>query len=464
LWPPFSLAPHHNLIVSYLEAVERGEISRLMIFMPPRHGKSLIASTMFPAWYLGRHPDRDVMFATYGQELSDDFGRRVRNLLRNELHQAIFPACRLSEDSAAPHRFNTTRGGAYFAVGRGGPITGRGANLLILDDVSKDSSEANSETIRRNVHEWYSADAYTRLAPGGAIVLIQTRCHEDDLPGRLLSSRSGEHRDVLSLPAIAEQDESFRRKGEALWDRFPLSDLERTHAAIGERAWVSLYQQRPSAAEGAIFKRNSLQFYRHPLAGPFDRKTRSWDTAFKTGEENDYSVCTTWGVSESGYSLLHLCRVKGEFPALKRKVIELAQEWNPTEILVEDRASGQSLIQELRSSTLPIKPVKSDRDKQSRAQAITAIIEAGKVFLPENAPWLPDFLDEMASFPNGLHDDIVDSTSQALNYLRQRNVEFTDATVRLILGISDSEELDKEELWAKALRGCLMTPEEIDRM
>jgi predicted phage terminase large subunit-like protein len=279
-----------------------------------------------------------------------------------------------------------------------------------------------------------------------------------------LSSSSGEHWDVLSLPAIAEQDESFRRKGEALWPEwFPLSELERIRAAIGERPFVSLYQQRPSAAEGAIFKRNWWHFYRHPLAGPF-RIIQSWDTAFKTGEENDYSVCTTWGVSESGYFLLHLWRGKGEFPALKRKVIELAQEWKPTEILVEDRASGQSLIQELRRSTLPIKPVKSDRDKQSRAQAITPIIEAGKVFLPENAPWLPDFLDEMASFPNGLHDDIVDSTSQALNYLRQRNVEVTDDTVRLILGISDSEELDKEELWAKALRGCPMTPEEIDRM
>ena len=322
LWPPFSLAPHHNLIVSYLEAVERGEISRLMIFMPPRHGKSSLASTMFPAWYLGRHPDRNVMFATYGQEPSDDFGRRVRNQLTHELHQAIFSACRLSEDSAAAHRFNTTRGGAYFAVGRGGPITGRGANLLILDDLLKDSSEANSETIRRNVHEWFSSDAYTRLAPGGAIVLIQTRCHEDDLPGRLLSSSSGEHWDVLSLPAIAEQDESFRRKGEALWPEwFPLSELERIRAAIGERAWVSLYQQRPSAAEGAIFKRNWWQFYRPPLAGPF-RIIQSWDTAFKTGEENDYSVCTTWGVSESGYFLLHLCRGKGEFPALKRKVIE----------------------------------------------------------------------------------------------------------------------------------------------
>ena len=300
LWPSFSLAPHHELIISKLEAVERGEIKRLMIFMPPRHGKSLITSVMYPPWYLGRNPGRNVIFASYGQALSDDFGRLVRNLLTNPLHQAIFPACRLSEDSTAAHRFNTTQGGAYYAVGRGGPITGRGADLLILDDLLKDSSEANSEIIRRAEHEWYSSDAYTRLAPGGSVVLIGTRRHQDDLPGRLLSS-SSEHWEVLNLPAIAEQNESFRRKGEALWLRYPLSALKKIRAAIGERVFVSLYQQRPSAVEGAIFKRDWWQFYRPPVVGPFIRTIQSWDTGYKTGQENDYSVCTTWGVTENGF-------------------------------------------------------------------------------------------------------------------------------------------------------------------
>jgi predicted phage terminase large subunit-like protein len=466
LWPPFSLAPHHKLIISKLEAVERGEIKRLMIFMPPRHGKSLITSTIFPAYFLGRGPHRQVMCVTYGQELSNGYGRVVRNLLTEPLHQAIFPACRLSEDSAAAHRFNTTQGGAYYAVGRAGPMAGRGADLLILDDLLKGSSEANSEIVRSGLHNFYLSDAYTRLAPGGAIVLIQTRWQEDDLPGRLLSSSSGEHWDVVNLPAIAEEDEGFRRKGEALWPgRYPLSALEKIRAAIGERAFVSLYQQRPSAVEGAIFKRDWWQFYRLPVAGPFTRIIQSWDTGFKTGEENDYSVCTTWGVTENAFFLLHLCRLKAEFPELKRRVTSQAEQWKPNVILIEDRASGQSLIQELKSSTrFAIIPVKPDGDKQSRAHAISPAIEAGKVFLPEGAPWLPDFLEEMANFPNGLHDDIVDSVSQALNHLRQpESVLMTDGLMRLMLGISDSVD-DKEELWEKAMQGGVITPEEMDRM
>ena len=466
MWPQFSRAPHHERIISELEAVERGDISRLMMFLPPRHGKSLPTSILFPSWYLGRHPDRHVILATYGQELSDHFGRQVRNLVAHPLHRAIFPGCILSEDSTAAHRFATSQGGSFFAVGRGGPLTGLGAHLLIIDDPLKDSQEAGSETTRQGLYEWFTWTAYTRLAPGGAVILIQTRWHEDDLAGRLLADSTGQQWEVLNLPAIAERDEYFRRKGEALWpERFPLPELERIRAAIGSRAFASLYQQRPSAAEGAIFKRDWFQYYRPPVTGQLSRIVQSWDTAFKRGAENDYSVCTTWGVSENAYFLMHLYRGKEEFPELKRVMTPLAEQWNPTEILIEDRASGQSLIQELRSSTrFPIIAVKSDSDKQSRAQAITPIIEAGKVFLPENAPWVQDFLDEMSSFPNGLHDDIVDSTSQALNHLRQPNNLFTVSMARLMCGIREPEELDKEELWRKAFRGYPMTEEEINRM
>src|ERR1700693_752560 len=184
-WPQFELAKHHELIISKLEAVERGQISRLMIFLPPRHGKSMITSSIFPAWYLGRHPDHHVIFATYGQELSDDFGRRVRNSIVDQVHQAVFPICRLSEDSSAAHRFNTTQGGAYYAVGRGGPITGRGAHLLLIDDPIKDRDEATSETIRKSLHEWFASVAYTRLMPGAAVIMIQTRWHENVLDGWL---------------------------------------------------------------------------------------------------------------------------------------------------------------------------------------------------------------------------------------------------------------------------------------
>jgi len=461
-WPPFERARHHELIMSRLEAVERGEISRVMIFQPPRHGKSLIASGIFPAWYLGRHPDRHVIFATYGQELSDDFGRRVRNFLVDPVHQAIFPDCRLSEDSTAAHRFNTMQGGAYYAVGRGGPITGRGAHLLLLDDPIKDREEANSETIRKSLHEWFASVAYTRLMPGGAIVLIQTRWHEDDLAGWLLREPRGENWEVLSLPAIAEQDEDLRKEGEALWpERFPLAELERIRAAIGSRAWTSLYQQRPAAAEGVIFRWEWWQFYRPPLTLSLSRTVQSWDTAFKKGAENDFSVCTTWGVAENGYYLLHLWRGRAEFPELKRVLASLAEQWKPDAILVEDRASGQSLIQELRlGNSLPVLPVKVDSDKLARAQAVTPLVEAGRVFLPESAPWLGDFLDELAAFPSGVHDDIVDSTTQALNHLREQSM----SPPLFISSSANSAEFDREALWGKAMLGYPLTEDEIDRL
>ena len=466
MFPQFLRAPHVERIIAKLEAVERGDVSRLAMFLPPRHGKSLPTSTLFPPWYLGRHPDRHIIFATHGQEFSDLFGRQVRNLVADPLHHAIFPSCTLSEDSTAAHRFGTSQGGSYFGVGRGGALTGRGAHLLIIDDLLKDSQEAGSETIRQGLHEWFTWTAYTRLAPGGAVILIQTRWHEDDLAGRLLANSSGGQWDVLSLPAIAEHDEPFRKEGEALWpERYNLAALEETRSTVGERAFASLYQQKPAAAEGVIFKRGWWNTYRTPIERQFVKVIQSWDTGFKKGAENDFSVCTTWGVSENAYFLLHLWRGKEEFPELKRVMTSLAEQWNPTEILVEDRASGQSLIQELKSSTrLPIIAVKSDRDKQSRAQAITPIIEAGKVFLPENAPWVQDFLDEMSSFPNGLHDDIVDSTAQALNHLRQPAILFTESMARLMCGIREPEELDKEELWRKAMLGYPMSPEEIERM
>jgi len=464
-WPSFELAYHHELIVSKLEAVERGQISRLMIFLPPRHGKSLITSAIFPAWYLGKRPDRQVIFATYGQELSDDFGRRVRNFMNDPIHQTIFPDCKFAEDSTAAHRFNTVKGGAYYAVGRGGPITGRGAHLLLIDDPIKDRDEANSETNRKSLHEWFASVAYTRLMPGGAIIIIQTRWHEDDLAGWLLHEHAGENWDILSLPAIAEQNEKFRREGEALWpERFSLETLNRIRDAIGGAAWASLYQQRPAAAEGAIFKRNYWQFYRPPLTVALNRIVQSWDTAFKKGTENDFSVSTTWGVADNGYYLLHLWRGRVEFPELKRVLVSLAEQWKPNTILVEDRASGQSLIQELKNFTaLPILPVKVDSDKQSRVQAVTPLMEAGRIFLPESAPWLSDFIEEMACFPNGMHDDVVDATTQALNYLREE-----PRLPPISLGYTTfgphSGKLDKEAIWEKAIRGFPLTEAEFDKL
>jgi predicted phage terminase large subunit-like protein len=420
VFPSFESAAHHRLTIQKLEAVEAGEIRRLIITEPPRHGKSLLTCQIFPCWFLGRHPDRSVICATYGQDLSDDFGRRVRNLLADPLHRAIFPGCRLSNDSASQRRFDLIPGGSYFAVGRGDAITGRGANLMVIDDPLKDREEAYSETIRRKLHDWFGSVAYTRLAPDAGVVVVSTRWHEDDVVGWLLREHGDEGWELLNLPAIAESDEGFRKAGEALWpERFPLSRLEQIRQAVGGAAWAALYQQRPSAAEGAVFRREWWRTYGE-APGSFKRIVQSWDTAFRSGAENDYSVCTTWGTTDTGYYLLALWRDRVEFPDLKRKLVALAEAWNPNAVLVEDKASGQSLVQEIQHDTaLPIIPVKIDTDKVARAQAVTPLVESGRVFLPAGAAWLSDYVDELASFPRAVHDDMVDSTTQALNYLRE---------------------------------------------
>jgi predicted phage terminase large subunit-like protein len=254
--------------------------------------------------------------------------------------------------------------------------------------------------------------------PDAAIVNIQTRWHEDDLGGRQLREHPDEWT-VLNLPAVAEQDEPFRKVGGALWpQRYPLATLEKIRTVIGSAAFISLYQQRPSAASGAVFQRSWWRMYAEPPAD-VKRIVFSLDTAFKTGAENDWTVCTVWGVTVNGFYLLHVWRQRVELPDLKRKLIELAADWNPNVILIEDAASGQSLIQELRAgTTLPVHPVKVDRDKVSRAHGVTPLIENGKVYLPESAPWRDTVLDETASFLHGQFDDICDSITQALNFLR----------------------------------------------
>jgi predicted phage terminase large subunit-like protein len=418
-FPGFELAPHLRVLIDKLEAVERGEITRLMVFMPPRHGKSFVTSQRFPAWFLGKHPNRFVISASYGQELADDFGRAVRDLVADAQQKAIFPDCQLSGDSGSMHRFNTTSGGSYFAVGRGAAITGRGAHLLLIDDPLKDSQEARSDAVRRELQSWYSNVAYTRLQPQAAIVIIQTRWHTDDLAGWLLREHFEERWEVINMPALAEEDESFRKTGEALWpSRYSLDSLETIRRAVGGAAWQSLYQQRPVAAAGAIFKRDWWKSYTDPPH--FNFVLQSWDTAFKTGTENDYSVGTTWGRAENGYYLLDLWRGRVEFPELKRQVEILASKHKPNIIIVEDKASGQSLVQEFqRMTTLPVVPRKVDGDKTARATAVTPIVEAGKVYLPEKATWLADFMDEISSFDAGVHDDQVDSVTLALDYFRK---------------------------------------------
>jgi predicted phage terminase large subunit-like protein len=422
-WPRFELAHHHRLIIDNLEAIERGQIDRLMIFMPPRHGKSLIASQLFPAWWLGRHPDRSIIASSYGQELATDFGRKVRNHVAEPLFTRIFQNAKISGDSTSAHRFSLLAGGAYYGVGAGGPLTGRGADLLLIDDPIKNREDAGSESYRRSLKDWFEGVAYTRLQPDSSIVIISTRWHQDDLCGWLLREHPEENWTVLNMPAVAETDEGWRHEGDALWpSKFPLSRLETTREAVGGAVWSALYQQRPAAAEGSLFKREWWKYFDAATLPPrFERIVLSLDTAFKAGASNDYSVGLVLGVGRTGYYVLDIWRGKVEFPELKRKVDMLATRWpNLDAMLVEDKASGQSLIQELHSnSRLPVRAIKVDSDKVTRAHAVTALVEAGRVFLPTEAPWLTEFIEEISAFPAAPHDDQVDAFTQALNYCRE---------------------------------------------
>lgn len=417
--PGFEVAPHHALIIDKVERLLRGKVKKLAIICPPRHGKSTIASILLPAYYLGRNPGNSVICASYGSDLSEGWGRRVRNIVSSPLFHSIFPNCRLSPDSSAVGRFDTTFGGTYIATGRGGPLTGRGANLMVLDDLIKDAEEAKSDVVCKSVIDWLAHVAFTRMHRDARVIAISTRWSERDPMGWILREQQGW--EVLHLPAISEggDDPLGRPLGAPLWEsQFPLPALQSIRAAVGAQVWQCLYQGNPKAALGSIFQRQWFRRYTQPPTS-FQKIIQSWDTAFKTGASNDYSVCSTWGSTESGFYLLSLWRDKVEFPELKKQVKLQAEQWKPHAILVEDKASGQSLVQELKTATtFPVLPVKVDKDKESRASAITAFFEAGKVHFPEGAAWLSDVEDELAGFPGDVHDDIVDSTSQALNYLR----------------------------------------------
>jgi predicted phage terminase large subunit-like protein len=427
LHPKFEIPPHVQLLVSELEAVERTPGDRLIVELPPRHSKSFSCSELFPAWFLGRNPSLSVVGSTYAQELADMFGRRVRNLIFDPKHSAVFPGCRISEESAAAARFDLSAGGSYFGIGRGGGLTGRGADLLIVDDPLKDLQEAQSPAVRASLKDWFSGVAFTRLEPGGRIVVVSTRWHEDDLAGWLLREHAEEGWRELRLPAIAERDEGWRREGEALWpERRDLTALARIREQLGTGLWSALYQQHPIPLEGSIFKPEWFGAYpespdvvRSVVPG-FQRVIQAWDSAYKTASGNDYSVGITIAECKTGFRILHVLRGRWEFPDLCRKMIELAAAWKPSAVIVEDAASGQSVTQVLKTETkLPVIGHPAKGGKVLRAQLVAPLCESGRVLLPDSAPWKSSFLEELASFPGAAHDDQVDALVHGLTYLRE---------------------------------------------
>ena len=404
--PHYKTPPHIQLLASKLEAVVRGEIKRLAVFMPPRHGKSNLVSELFPAWYLGKNPNHQVMFTTYGQDLADGFGRKVRNAVADARHTRSFPECVLAEDSQSAKRFNTTAGGVYYAVGAGGAVTGRGADLLLIDDPLKNREEADSRLIRDKLWDWYASTAYTRLMPGGAVVVVQTRWHEDDLSGRLLQGE--EDWTVINLPAVAEHGDPLgRRPGDALWpEQYDLPALENIRRTIGEREFTALYQQRPSPLEGALFRRDWIQRKEPPRSGT--RIAMGVDLALSTKQSADYTAMVVMQRDEFGkLYVVDAIRERVDFPGALRLIRLMADKWKPHEIAIEQVAYQAVVVQELlRSTTLPIRGVLPDKDKVTRAQPLALRYEQGLVHHSQLPSW---FEDEMLSFPQAQHDDAVDA-------------------------------------------------------
>lgn len=419
-WPGYRDAAHHRLIARHLEAVERGEITRLMITMPPRHGKSMLASEFFPAWYLGRNPDHYVVTATYAQELADDFGRKVKNQIEDEVYQAIFPGVGLADDSKSAKRFHieglsggyehsTSQRGAFYAVGVGGPLTGRGAHLLLIDDPVKNREEAESEIIRKKTKDWYTSTAYTRLMPGGRIVIIQTRWHEDDLSGWLQSDHEHEGWVVLNLPAI-------NKDGQALWpEQYDIEALEKIKRALPPRDWSALYQQTPSPDSGDYFNREWIKAFEvAPPRGVLNIYGAS-DYAV-TADGGDYTVHVVVGVdADERIYLLDMWRGQTASDAWVEAFCDLVLKWRPIGWAKEtgqiNSGVGPFLRKRMaeRQAYVAIETFPTRGDKAIRAQSIRGRIAMAGLFVQKGAPWITDLISEMMSFPVGVHDDQVDA-------------------------------------------------------
>jgi predicted phage terminase large subunit-like protein len=422
---------HVDAIVHQLMRVQAGDISRLLINQPPRSLKSICVSVAYVAWLLGHDPTRRIIVVSYSNEFAAELHRQFRMVIDAPWYRALFPATRPAKDSGT--ELVTTAGGSRYATSVGGTLTGRGADLIIVDDPLK-AEDAMSEPARRRVIDWYGGTLVSRLndKERGPIVVVMQRLHENDLAGHLLGQGGWEH---LDLPAIAVEDSVIpighgkfftRRRGEVLHaERESHAVLERIKTEIGSLMFSAQYQQRPVPLEGNLVKRDWFRFYdQPPQPGPGDVVVQSWDIAMMTGEANDYSVCTTWRMVKADYYLIDVFRARLQYPDLRRKIAGLVTQYGTETILIERAGPGLTLLQDLRSD-LPIgmtRPIgmKPDGSKVERMVAQSAKIEAGHVHLPKQADWLDSFLLELLGFPHGRHDDQVDSVSQFLKWAATR--------------------------------------------
>jgi len=421
MWPEFIEGSHHKIISEKFNKLATGEIKRLIINMPPRHTKSEFASTLLPAWMIGKHPDLKIIQSTHTTELAVRFGRKAKNIIDSEEYKKIFKTT-LREDSKAAGRWETNSKGEYFAAGVGGAITGRGADLLIIDDPHSEQDALNAQALER-AYEWYTSGPRQRLQPGGRIVLVMTRWNQKDLTGKLLNAQKESKADqweVIEFPAILPN-------GKPAWPEYwNIDELEGVKASLSIGKWNAQWMQNPTAEEGSIIKREWWQTWEKEQMPQLHHVIQSYDTAFMKKESADYSAITTWGVfypsEDSGPNLILLDAVKErfEFPELRRVAMEQYQYWNPETIIIESKASGLPLTYELRKMGLPVVNFTPSRgnDKHTRVNAVAPLFESGKIWAPD-LKFAEEVIEECAAFPYGDHDDLVDSMTQAVMRFRQ---------------------------------------------
>ena len=422
MWPGFIHGRHHVLMAKKFQDIADGKLKRLIINMPPRHTKSEFASNMLPAWFLGKFPEKKVIQCSNTAELAVGFGRKVRNLVGSEQYSKIFPNVSLRADSKAAGRWATSHGGDYFAIGVGGTVTGKGADLLIIDDPHSEQEAKLAQgdpSVFDSVYEWYTSGPRQRLQPGGVIVVVMTRWSDKDLSGKLLKNDT--EWDIVQLPAILPS-------GNALWPEFwDISELLALKEELPVYKWNAQYQQTPTGEEGALIKRDWWQRWEEDRPPKCEFIIQSWDTAFTKSQRADYSACTTWGIfhlnenpDDVNIIMLDAWKDKLEFPDLKDTAKRFYDEWQPDACIIEAKAAGAPLIFELRRMGVMVSdytPVRGN-DKFVRINSVTDLFRSGRVWAPETK-WAEEVIEEMARFPNAEHDDLVDSTVQALIRFRQ---------------------------------------------
>ena len=429
MWPGFISGRHHAVMAKKFEEIAAGKLKRLIINCPPRHTKSEFASYLLPAWFLGKFPNKKVIQTSHTAELAVGFGRKVRNLVDSDVYAKIFPNVALRQDSKAAGRWSTNAAGEYFAIGVGGAVTGKGADLLIIDDPHSEQEATLAETspeIYDKTYEWFTSGPRQRLQPGGAIVVVQTRWSKRDLTGQVLKAsaqREGDEWEVIEFPAILPSQKP-------LWPEFwPMEELEALRNELPNSKWQAQYQQNPTSESAAIIKREWWKIWEEDEPPYCEFTLMAWDTAFEANNRADYSACTLWGVfdhpdetgtAQTNLILINAFRDRMEFPLLKKRAIEEYKEWQPDSVIIEKKASGAPLIYELRAMGIPVQdftPVRGN-DKITRLNAISDIFASGRVWAP-NARWAEEVIDEVASFPGGEHDDYVDTVSLALMRFRK---------------------------------------------